>query len=552
MKNLLFIILALSSTSLFAQGDLENKPRPQLIVGITVDQMRNEYLYRFYDKFGSGGFRRLMGDGFILKNAHYNYVPTITGPGHASVYSGTTPAIHGIIANDWYDKELKREVNCVEDETQTTVGSTSDNGKVSPWRLLSSTITDELKLNTQRRSKVFGISIKDRGAALPAGHMANGAFWYDGATGKFISSTYYMQKLPDWLEKFNKRNLADQYLNQVWNTLLPIEQYTESFKDDSPYEDRFIGKDKRTFPYDLKQLRKSNGNFELLPETPFANDYLTELAKTTLEAESLGSDDITDFLTVSFSSTDILGHAVGPNGVELQDMYLRLDKNIEDLLKTLDEKLGDGNYIVFLTADHAVADVAQYLKDMKMPAGYFQPSRVKALANEYMRSYFPDQDVVEHVNGASVFLDHSLFQKNPRSSGVDFMIATEMVANFFLAQEGVANVYTESLIRQSNYDEGGMKGMIVRGYNQKRSADMVIVLQPGWYNASGQVTGTTHGSAYTYDTHVPVLFYGRGIKKGSSVRYHPVTDIAPTLSVMLNLKFPSGCTGQPIQELFED
>ncbi|HYG03047.1 MAG TPA: alkaline phosphatase PafA [Chryseosolibacter sp.] len=550
MRKLLIVILALSSSSLLAQDNVVSN-RPRLVVGVTVDQMRHEYLYRFFEKFGTGGFKRLMGEGFVLKNAHYNYIPTITGPGHASIYTGSTPSIHGIIANDWYDKSLRKEVNCVGDPSHKTVGSASDAGEVSPWRLLSSTITDELKLNSQRKSKVFGLSIKDRGAALPAGHMADAAFWYDGTNGRVITSTYYMSKLPDWVEKFNQRNLADEYLNKVWNTLLPIEQYTESFKDDSPYEDRLIGMEKRTFPYDLKELRKKNANFNLLPETPFANDYLTELAKTTIDAEKLGADEVTDFLTVSFSSTDILGHAVGPNGVELQDMYLRLDKNIEDLLTTLDQKVGKGNYILFLTADHAVADVAQYLKDMRMPAGYFRSSRIKALVNEYMRTYFPDKDVVEYIDGASVFLDHSLFQQNPKSSGVDFMIATEMVANFLLAQEGVANVYTEAVVRQSNYDEGGIKGMVVRGYHQQRSPDMIVVLQPGWYN-SGKVSGTTHGSPYTYDTHVPVLFFGTGIKNGSSVRYHPVTDIAPTLSVMLNIKFPSGATGQPIQELFED
>ena len=295
MKNkLLLSILVTTAFTVAAQE------RPKLVVGIVVDQMRQEYLYRFEKKYGEGGFKRLVNNGFMLTNAHYNYVPTYTGPGHASVYSGATPSVHGIIGNDWWDKNFKRTVNCVEDDRYRPVGNPEGNGDVSPWRMLSSTITDELKIFTQKKSKVIGISIKDRGAVLPAGHLADGAYWYDGKSGKFISSTYYMAALPGWAENFNGLKLADGYLNQTWNTKFPINQYTESSADESLYERKLQGKDKPTFPYNLKELRKLNGEFDLLTTTPFGDDLLTDFAKASVIGEQLGKDADTDFLTISY------------------------------------------------------------------------------------------------------------------------------------------------------------------------------------------------------------------------------------------------------------
>lgn len=550
MKYLLTLLFLLSFVWLPAQSTNSKNDQPKLVVGIVVDQMRQEYLYRFESKFSEGGFKRLINDGFMLRNAHYNYAPTVTGPGHASVYTGTTPAMHGIIGNEWYDKDLKKWVNCVNDPNQKVVGSAGGNGTVSPWRMLTSTVTDELKLFTQRKSKVIGVSVKDRGAVLPAGHMGDAAYWYDSKSGTFVTSTYYMSALPEWLNKFNGLKLADQYLSKVWNTFYPIGQYTASGPDETPYENKLGGKEKATFPYDLKALRKKNGEYDLLVNTPFGNDFLTDMAKATIDGEKLGTNTVPDFLAVSYSTPDMIGHAVGPNAVEIEDTYIRLDRNIEDLLKTLDAKVGAGNYTVFLSADHAVADVAQYLKDNKMPAGYFNYSNVEANLKEYLKRYFPDKEVVEEISGDQVYFNQSAFQSEPSSAGVQMIIATELAMKFLMAQEGVANVYSESLIRQGDYAEGGVKGSIIRGYHAKRSGDIVIVLESGWYSAT-RVQGTTHGSAYNYDTHVPIIFYGAKVPKGSSVKYHTVTDIAPTISALLEIKFPSGSTGQPIEELFE-
>ncbi len=544
MKKITFILfLAILSVNGYAQN------KPKLVVGIVVDQMRQEYLYRFESKFSEGGFKRLVGNGYMLKNAHYNYVPTYTGPGHASVYSGTTPAVHGIIGNDWWDKNAKKSVNCVEDERYKAVGNPEGNGDVSPWRLLSTTITDELKLFTQKRAKVIGISMKDRGAVLPAGHMANAAYWYDNKTGKFITSTYYMNALPTWVETFNAQKLADAYLNQTWNTLLPIAQYTESGPDESPYERKLQGS-KATFPYNLKDLRKANGDYELVVNSAMGDDLLTEFAKATLAGEQLGKDSDTDFLAISFSTPDYIGHGTGPNSVEIEDTYLRLDRNIENLLKKLDQEVGKGEYVVFLTADHAVVDVPQSLKDHKIPAGNFPLANVEAGLNDHLQKYFPGKKVIERISNDQVFLNQELFTGDPKSSGIDLLIATELITNYLQATEGVAQVFPKAIVKQGNYNEGGIKGMIIRGYSFKRSGDVIYQLEPGWVTGGGP-QGTTHGSSYTYDTHVPILFYGAGIKKGSSSQYHTITDIAPTLSVLLQIKFPSGCTGQPVSEMLD-
>ena len=545
MKKILFLVFISGSLLSFSQ-----EAKPKLVVGIVVDQMRQEYLYRFESKFGEGGFKRLVGKGFMLTNAHYNYVPTYTGPGHASVYSGTTPSVHGIIGNDWWDKGIKKSVNCVEDDRHKPVGNPEGNGDVSPWRMLSSTITDELKIGTQKKSKVMGISVKDRGAVLPAGHLADGAYWYDGKSGKFITSTYYKNALPQWVETFNGLKLADSYLNQTWNTVLPINQYSESSQDESLYERKLQGKEKPVFPYNLKELRKTNGDFDLLAATPFGDDLLTEFAKASIAGEQMGKDADTDFLAISYSCPDIVGHAMGPNSIEIEDTYIRLDRNIEDLLKTLDKEVGENNYVVFLTADHAVAEVPQYLKDNRIPAGNFAVSSLEVNLNDFLQKYFPGKKIIEKISNDQIFLNQDLFAGDPKSAGIDLLIATELITNYLQSVEGIAQVFSKAILKQGAYNETGIKGMMVRGYNFKRSGDIAFQLEPNWISGGG-AQGTTHGSAYSYDTHVPVLFYGKGIKQGHSSSYRAITDIAPTLSVLLKIKFPSGCTGQPISEMLD-
>jgi predicted AlkP superfamily pyrophosphatase or phosphodiesterase len=546
MKFFVTIAILFCFTYSFSQS--LNTESPKLVVGIIVDQMRQEYLYRYYDKFGEGGFKRMMNQGFMLSNAHYNYVPTVTAAGHASVYTGTTPAIHGIIGNDWFDKNLKKRIYCVDDDNFNTVGSTTiKDGKKSPKNMLTTTITDELRMATQKRSKVVGISLKDRGAVLPAGHTGD-AYWFDTSTGNIITSTYYKTELPAWVQKFNSLALPEKYSKQIWTTLMPIEKYIESGPDLNPYESKPKGMEKAVFPYNLSVMKTANGNYDGFQNTPFADDYLTELAFAAIDGEQLGKDEWTDFLSVSYSTPDKLGHEVGPNAIEIQDVYMRLDKNLEDLFKRLDQTVGAQNYLVFLTADHAIPDVPLYLSDNKIPSGYANSNYIKAQLADYMKPYFGDKDLILDVFNEQVFFNHDVFSTDPRKGGVDYLLATELVSNFLLKERGIANVFSKNIIRQGNFNEGGYKGMVVRGYHPKRSGDVAFIFEPNWIEY-GKPQGTDHGSPYTNDTHVPILFFGKGVKQGNSSQYHAVTDIAATLAVMLRIKFPNGCTGQPITEI---
>lgn len=550
MNIRLFLVILISFFSGCLQAQVKSSPtRPKAVVGIMVDQMRQEYLYRFAPRFADGGFKRLMNQGFMLADGHYNYIPTVTGPGHASVYTGTVPSVHGILGNEWYERDEKRMVNCVEDKRFAVVGSVGGRGMVSPHRMVSTTITDELKVFTQRRAKVIGLSIKDRGAVLPAGHLPDGAFWYDGSSGNFITSTYYKAGLPLWVEQFNKRRLVDQYLSKEWKTLFPLDTYGLSALDNSKYETVMKGKEAPVFPYNLSELRKTNGNYELLANTPFGDDLLTEFAKAALEGEEIGADEVTDFLAVSYSTPDLIGHAMGPSAVELEDTFLRLDRNIEDLLNMLDKKLGAGNYVVFLTSDHGVGNIPQELADMRIPAGYFDAEDTDRKLKEFLQPYFPGQQVIENISNNQIFLNTAAFAADPKAGGLDYMVATELIIRWLQTVPGIAEVYSKSQILQSGSSVNRTPDLLARGLGQRMSGDIVFTLRPGWSWLRG--SKANHGSGYTYDTHVPILFFGQGVPAGVSYRRHSITDIAPTLSILMGIPFPNGCTGFPVEEMLE-
>jgi len=488
----------------------------------------------------------MMNHGFMLRNAHYNYVPTFTGPGHASIYTGATPSIHGIIGNEWYERTEKKTVNCVEDKRQTPVGSTTGKGAISPHRMLSSTVTDELKIATQGRSKVIGMAIKDRGAVLPAGHAADGAYWYDGTTGNFISSTYYKPGLPIWVEQFNAQKLADKYLSREWNTLLPIASYIESNPDDMAFETRLKGKDRPTFPYNLPELRKLNGELDMLSVVPYGDDLLTDFAKAAIEGEAIGKDEVTDFLAISYSTPDLVGHSMGPNSIELEDTYLRLDRNIQDLLATLDKKVGIGNYVVFLSSDHGVGDIPQEMMSKNIPAGYFSATDLETGLTEHLKKYYPTLNLIENMSNNQVFLDPAAFSEDPKEAGLQYMIVTEVIAQYLRKVDGIAEVYTRNQL--VNEAVTSSPAAVAMGFHTRRSGDIAYTLLPGWSWKEGP--RANHGTGYTYDTNVPIVFFGKGVKHGSSYRYHRITDIAATLSALLEIKYPNGCTGLPVEELF--
>lgn len=548
MKYQVSIIACVLTLSLFAQGPVKTPvatsipSKPKLVVGIVVDQMRYDYIYRYWNKFGNDGFKRLVNEGFFCRNTNFNYVPTYTGPGHASIYTGTTPAVHGIIANDWYDKTTGKSLYCAGDKNSIGVGTTANEGKRSPVNMLTSTITDELRISSNMKSKVIGVALKDRSSILPAGHIANAAYWYDGSIGGFITSTYYMKELPVWVQEFNKKELAKKYLSQPWNTLLPIETYTESLPDDNKYEFVAKGESKPVFPHNLPELMKANGGLNMIRSTPFGNSLTKDFAIDVMKNENLGKSETTDFLAVSFSSPDYIGHAYGPNSIEQEDDYIRLDKDLAELLKFIDEQVGKNNALIFLTADHAAPEVPSYLIDLKIPAGYVAESKILRNLKDHLLKSYGDTLALSFEN-QQVFLNHAAIDNKK----LELEKVQNDVAAFLLNAEGVAEVLTATTLNNASFTEGS-RYLMQKGFNAKRSGDVLVNYLPGWVDGYSK-TGTTHGSPYSYDTHVPLIFHGWNIQQGSSAEQVYITDVAATLAMMLNIQFPNGCTGKPISFL---
>lgn len=545
-KQLFFCFSVLLSLTVKAQKNPVKSnefERPKLVVGIVVDQMRYDYISRFWNGYSEGGFKRLVKEGFNFKNNHYNYAPTSTGPGHASVYTGTTPASHGIIGNDWYDKEIGASVYCAADNTYASVGTASAAGQMSPKQLLTTTISDQLKLHTQSRSKVIAIALKDRGAVLPGGHTADAAYWFHGKEeGSWISSTFYMETLPSWVTQFNSK--VPQQYKKPWDLLKSEKAYIQSGSDKNNYEGTYRGETAAVFPHDLVSLWEANGAYDILKATAYGNSLTADFALAALKGENLGKGVDTDFLAISFSSTDYVGHQFGVNSREIEDTYYRLDLDLERLLKALDAQVGPGNYSLFLTADHAAVQVPSYLKDLKIPSGYFDSKVFKEKLNAYVADQFGSEDLIENISNYQVFLNRGLVAQ----LDIDLKGMQEDLAQFILQDSAVERTYTAHQMWGGEYTKG-IPYILQNGYNPKRSGDVLFVLKPAVISYSR--TGSTHGSPQIYDTHTPLLFYGKGFKRGASYERSEIPDIAPTLAAMLGIAFPNGTTGKPLTQVLE-
>ena len=519
--------------------------KPKLVIGIVIDQMRYDYLTKYSERYGKDGFNKILKDGYSLENAHYNYIPTYTAVGHTSIFTGTTPSEHGIISNNWYDKYLKKSIYCVDDSTYNTIGNNGINGKKSPKRLFTSTVTDQLHLAQNMQGKTIGISIKDRSAILPAGHTANAAYWYDGENyNTWITSSFYMNELPKWVVDFNKNNKANEYLNTNWETLYDINTYVNSRKDDNIFEGKLVGQKTPTFPKDLKSLRLKNKNYNLIKTVPAGNTFTADFAKAAIIGENLGKSNFTDFLTVSFSSTDYIGHKYGVSAIETEDTYLRLDKDLADFFQFLDKQVGKDNYTLFLTADHAAVHVPAYLQSLKIPAHYLNIKKFREFLLKTTKKYFNSSELIENVSNYQIFLN----KKKIESLGLDVNAVAQKLSDEVINFDGIYKSITAKTLQTTQFTTGILNSL-QNGYNQKLSGDVLMIPYPATliYNRKG----TSHGSGYSYDTHVPVIFYGNGIKKGSSAKRYNITDIAPTLANFLNIEAPNGTNGVVIEEVLE-
>ncbi|WP_223445351.1 alkaline phosphatase PafA [Polaribacter litorisediminis] len=559
ISNKIINVLALYIISLnFSYGQTEGSKKPKLVIGIVVDQMRAEQLYRYETKYSEDGFKRILRDGFNYKNTQYNYTPTVTAAGHSSIYTGTTPAIHGVIGNSWYNRYNEKHTSCVKDTTVVLIGSKNQNNiGASPKQLLTTTISDQLRMSTNFRSKVISVSLKDRGAVLPGGHLANAAYWYDIETspGYFVSSSYYMNELPKWVSKFNKLEKSSKYLDTVWNTLYPIESYTESYGDNNKYE-VVLGDNNPTFPYDFNKLRekyrKRNIEYLMLGFSPAGNTLLTEFAMDAVKNEKLGSDEETDMLTISYSVTDKAGHIFGPNSVEIEDIYLRLDLEISKLLKFLDKEIGKGEYTLFLTSDHGAVPIASYLNDIKVPTGVARIARYKDQLSKYLSTKYGEGSWIQNFEDDQLYLNRTAILEK----GLQLESMQQNAVNFLVNLKGISGALASHHLQTSQYNSG-LKKLVQNGYHQKRSGDVLLTFDAGLVQDDdseievSSVKGTIHGSGYSYDTHVPLLWFGNGITHGESVRKVSPIDISSTLTMILNLQLPSGNSGYPLKELFK-
>jgi predicted AlkP superfamily pyrophosphatase or phosphodiesterase len=511
--------------------------KPKLVVGLVIDQMRWDYLYRYNSLYSNNGFKRLLKEGFSCENTMIPYTPTYTAPGHTCVYTGSVPAIHGIVSNSWYNRLDGKYVYCTDDSTVNTVGSNTKAGKMSPENMWATSITDELRLSNNFKSKVIGIALKDRGAILPAGHSANAAYWYDDRVGKWITSTHYMNSLPLWVAMFNDKGYPEKYMNMEWKTLLPEFKYTASTIDNKPYEKAIKGEETVTFPHKLYTITKDK--FEAFKTTPFASTFTFDFAKAAIENESLGKNTVPDFLAISISSTDYIGHSFGPNSMEAEDAYLRLDKDIADFLLYLDTEVGKGNYLFFLTADHGAAHVPAFLNEHNINGAGIDDSIIQENLNKKIEVKLGFKKAIDHVSSYQVYLNDSV----KHNEEVKELIIEELKKEPYIQTAVDLDELSEATLPAIQ------KERIANSYTPSRSGDIQFIFKPGYFDGGDK--GTTHGLWNPYDSHIPLLFYGWGIKKGNLNRETYMTDIAATVAAILQIQMPSGCVGHVIREVMK-
>ena len=515
-------------------------PQPKLVIGLVVDQMRWDYLYKFKKLYGKGGFNRLLNQGFSCDNTMITHLPTYTAVGHTGIYTGSVPAIHGIVGNNWIDRASGKNVYCTDDSTVTGVGSNNEAGKMSPRNMMTTTIADQLRLSDNFKSKVIGISLKDRGAILPAGHSANAAYWFDDKEGKWITSTYYMESLPSWVNNFNDKKMPDSLMAKGWNVIMPIKDYDLSAEDKESYEGKIPGINQNAFPYTTNNL--GDKKYKAFKYTPFGNTYTLKFAESAIENEKMGKGSVTDFLAVSLSSTDYIGHVFAPNSVEIEDTYLRLDLDLTEFLNYLDKTIGAGNYLFFLTADHGVAHNPDFMKEHKLPGGNFEDNDLMKSLNDTLKSLNRNVPQVMAIDNSQIYFNDNdeLIKANGKEIFKDIIVSLLEKKSFISNAFDIEKVSTSTLPTV-------MVEMVKNSYYPKRSGDVMFIPNPGFLD--GGKTGTTHGLWNPYDAHIPLVWYGWNIKSGRSHKEFHMTDIAATLAALLDIQMPNGCVGKVIEEV---
>jgi len=540
---LLVLIFSLSfiSCGLNSKASNSDLDKPKLVVSIVVDQMRFDNLEKYKEGYSNNGFNRLIREGFNLKNNHFNYVPTVTGPGHSSISTGSTPKTHGIVGNNWFDKKTQKDVYCTKDLNYENLGGNAYSAKMSPNNLLVNTLGDLNRIENDMNSKTISIAIKDRGSILMGGRKANAAYWFYGKDkGEWVSSKYYMEELPEWVDNFNNSGIVSTYIRE-WNTLYNINSYKESRSDDNNFEKSFKGDPSVTFPYDINKLKHLNDGYDMLKETPFGNNLTTDFAIEAISNEKLGKDQFTDVLTISYSSTDYIGHNFGVDAKETQDAYLRLDLEIERLLYFLDSYVGENEYTLFLTADHGASKIPAYLNSIGIKSQNIEEGTVKNILKDVLFKSYGSNQLISKVMNSQIYLNNEIINS--------LNLSFNSIINTLNQLKYIDKSYTSEDIINGNFDSG-YDLLIQNGYNVLRSGDIIFKLKENVISYGNK--GTTHGSGYTYDTHVPLIFFGKKIVQGESNVKTKITDIAPTIAKLLGLKQMSDSTGEVLGFVIKD
>ncbi|HEX2975154.1 MAG TPA: alkaline phosphatase family protein [Bacteroidales bacterium] len=547
MKRISAIIIFVFSVVLAAAGQSAYIPpdKPRLVVGIVVEQLKFEQLEKYRDRLSEGGIRKLMNEGTYFRNAAFEYMLTQSAPGHATIATGAEPSSHGITSDSWYVPLKNELINCTKDNSSDPVGGSFESGLHSPVNLQASTFSDELSMATKGRSKVYGVGASEKAAILTAGHSADGAFWFDNATGTWMTSSYYMKQLPAWMIDFNAMGIAENYLNNPWNLFAQAESYRDCLPDSNKYESDLGGTN--YFPYDLKKIRTKWGNkkdYSLLRETPFMNTLTTNLAMRLIQNENLGKDDVTDYISICYSATDNIGHRFGPSSYEMADAIFRLDDEISHLLKMLNDSIGKKNVLVYFTSSHGVSELPAILQNNHIPSGYFQQNQALQLLRTYLNAVYGEGDWVKGYSEKQVFLNRTLIE----DARLSLDEVQKKVARFLVQFSGVAAAYPYAAFEANDFSNGNLR-RILNSFNPQRSGDVIVVLNPGWVEKDGDYI-TNHNSPYEYDSHVPLVWWGFTVNRETVSRKVNMTDIAATLSSLCKIPFPNACTGELMFELF--
>ncbi len=546
-KTIYFLLLIIQSQIIFSQ-DFEStykipSDQPKLVVGIVVEQLREDYIDKFWNYFSDKGIKKLIINGSNFQNAHLNYSLTQSSPGYASISTGCEPSVHGIISDYWYNYLSGEKTISINDKKYKTVGVKEASESYSPLNLFTTTFSDEAKTSKGNKSKVFSMSLDPVGAVLSGGFTANSAYWFDSKEGIWVTSSYYQESLPKWLNELNDKKMPDEYLQRIWLPTLSNEEMKKFDYDTNLYKIGFDGIYK-SFPYTYSEIIKSIHNYELIKMIPEGNTLLTDLAIATLYNENIGKDEITDFLFVNYSVTEKIGLLFGPQSAEVFDTYLKLDNNIAHLINAIEDVVGKNNVIIYLTSNHGVAEIPQYSISNKMPSGIFKQHYIIALLKSYLKSIYGEGEWILDYNNQQIYLNKTLIE----DSRIPLEEFQSKIISFIINSGGISNAISSSQFQNMIFNIG-MPQKMQNSFNQKRSGDIMISLKPGWIEDIPYTTN--HNSGYSYDTHVPLVFYGWKINKQQISTQVNITDIAPTISTFINTPPPPLSTGKILQNLIK-